>query len=1740
MSPRRRLVRAIAIGAVLVLALVLGRHAIAKFVVSRALSAAVGYDVRFGDMSLGWSHTTFLDTHVRKNGDPVLDADRIDVDYALRDIFPGGKHRFGFAGVAVDHPTFTLVRHADGSYNLGGGSSSATSPSPPKSTQAAVEPLLFSARVRDGTINIVDRAPTEPDLAEQSVVGVSIDASVQSNARTVARVDGTLVGRRSQSAPIERWPLSIRSVIDYPRGFAMHRFRAPQLPLRGMLNFLVHAKIARFDDGVMQNVDVKAYAIGIDANTPFGYRLGGGGHLDGAQIALGPLAKPVRDLHGTIDLFDDGVTTPDLQGTVAGVPLRIRGGMYDFANVQFRLGIAADPQLPQLRTLFTFLEKQPIRGPMHIETLVTASSAVPLIRTVISSPQVYYDTVPLDNTNGVVDYEDGVVSFSGVHAGFGALASTLAGVIPVNVDNGQLEGAVHVSGPASALPYAQVVAAGDTIGGDVIVGGSGRDGFHAHGTLAFDGAHNTGDGFVAVDQTGVGEFGPFAFQNDDGSSLSGALRMERPTSSASGWAVVRHYRFAVPNHVATLPGVKIPLFPAIGGIVDAAIVAGGPPSDFALAGHVQMHDGRFENYPLGTMSADLGGSFDDLRMRNITLDGPRGKFRGDGAVADGVFGVRGTYDGSLADLQVFTGDIGGHGNVHAPVAALVDEHGVTVQTSGAVLAGGAIHGVAFGDASGTMHIDGKAVRIITGAATLDGAHAVAEARDGETAISMVGVPAEAFAGSGLPLDSGRVSVFGLGSIARPSFHGSIDLDNGSAHGYPIGGWVDIALRGRTLDVRDGIAAIGSTYGKIGGRIAAIGTPEFRYDLDAGVQLGDVGRLIHDLRLPLRYAEGSFAAQVHVAGGSAAPTIAGTVVAPEGSYNGLAFRDAGGALRVNANGPALRVDNGHVTVGTTHATFRASADGNALGIAATSAAADLADFDDYFDESEIIAGRGPISFAFSDTGRSTTTAGMVSLTGVRVRRFPLGTVEGTWSTTSGKIAAGLAVDGPIGRIQTTGTIVPAVGGPIGAFRKARYDADVQANNVDLGTLLPAAGFHAPILGRLTGSGHLAGVFPHLAIGGHATVDGGYIAGFPVASASATTSILGDRVRIDSAAADLGFVQLTASGDVGLDTAAPLSLRVHASVPDLGTALRRALPRRPADVAGALESDALVTGSIAKPHVTAGFDFEKPRFGPLLVQRIIGSLESDLHSVKLDSAQIVLNHGSAEVAGSLPITLSPPGIGPPAAPLSITADAHSVDLAGLSPLLPGAGTKLGGTVSGHVVVEGTVQQPRVLGSIGLTNGSYVSSIETSPIRQANANLTFEGTSVALEAFHARVGNGTIDAKGRLNLPIPGLPSEGYSVAITAKGAQVNMPAYGGGTIDGTAQLISGKPMPTLTGDVVLTNAVIPFATIFRSAPATPDAGAASGGPVFDLAFNLRADTKSIRIKSSIIDVGAAGQIALTGTLLSPRAAGEFTATRGGVFSTYQRLFRIQDARVTFDPSQGIVPNLDLRATAHVDNPDPDSTRNAIGSADITVAVTGPADAYTIKYSSSPAYSQDQIVALLVDLPALGSFNFNRRQPPGTLRGAPGESDVLLPPGVTTYQTGVTSIQQEAFSLLNTQLTQRLVSPLENALGGATGLTDLQLTLDYGGRIGYTARQQLSRKHEVYATLGQVLSYPSRTQIGFQSRPDPSTTISFTYFQQNGTPYYSNSIFGNTSTVQILNGVQPLSDRQGFSFVINRTYP
>lgn len=1734
MSGRRRVALTVGAVAALALAIVLARHPIVSFTLQRVLSVATGYDVRFRDEHLGWSHGAFFNVHVAKNGDPVLEADRIDVDYALRDIFPGGRHRYGFASVAVQRPTLTLLRHRDGSFNFNRGG---TSSSPPQETKHAATPLLFTVRLTNGTIRLLDTDPLQPDLAAQSIVNVTIDASVESDGRTTARVDGTFIGRRRQAARVEGWPLRIRSAIDYPRGFAIHRITAAALPLRGALGFFLHTPVARFDDGVVRNVNVFAYALDINSGRPFSYRLGGSADLDGGQLAAAALERPVRDLHGHVTMFDDGFTTLAIAGQVAGIPMRARGGLYDLAAPKFRFGITGDGSLTQLRTLFAFARTRPISGPAHLEALIGGSVDSPMIRTYFASSRFIYDTIAVDRVRGIADYAESQVAIRGFTADYGPLHAAFDGAIQIGARDTPMQFFVRANGPGDALPYVQRLLAGDAFDGAAIVAGTANTGFHVGGMIEANGPSGGGAGFIAVDERGRGEFGPFIFERNDGSSLAGGLRLERPLSESAGWVDVHGYRLDIPEHDALLPGALIPGFPPFGGRLDAQLVGGGTPLVFGLAGHFHVTGARYDRYSLGTVQGDLAGTLNDMRLRHVAMAGPLGGFRGDGAFAGQTFAVSGDYDGSLEQLAPLTGDLDAHGRIQAPVAALIGPQ-IFVQTTGAVLRGASVRGIALDRASGTLAIGARGVRILAADADLEGARAVVTGEgDGSVAISAPNVPARALRGAGLPLDRGRISVYGVGDPNTPRFAGTVNLGAGSFRGYPIAGWADLAFQGRTLAVDDGIAALGTTYGRIGGQVNDVGGTAFRYDLNASIPSGDAATLVHDLRLPVRNVEASFDARFRVAGTAAAPLVDGTVNAPEGAYNGLPFRAASGQVSIAL--PALRIDAGRVTVGSTVAAFSAALGPGSVGFTASSRAANLADFDDFFDEGDMLAGSGPIALTFSAGGRAAQSTGNLDLHGVRLRRYPLGDVTSRWSTAGGRIAGTLASTGSAGALTLRGTVTPGVGSPLAVLTGAGYDAQVTIAGLDLGTWVNSAGISMPVGGKLDGTARLSGRYPDLALDGSLALSGGTIGPYPFESASLKARIAGRKIAVDAASADFGFATFTGSGTFGLARSDPLALRIHVAIPDVGAADRRLEPRRPLDVAGALDADATVSGTYAAPRINAGFDLENARCGTFSVPHVIGDLSSDLHSLVLNSAEFAFTSGTATLAGSLPISLSPLGIGPASAPISLTADIHEIALAPFAPFVPGKGTRLGGTVDGHLALEGTPASPRLLGTATLADGSYVSSIESSPIQHVTASLNFNGTSVALQALHADVGKGALDGSGQLVLPFPNAPKSGYAASLTAHGAQLNFPSYGGGQLDGTLQIASGPTLPTLSGNLTLTNTTIPFATIFRSA-AGSEPGSASP---FNLAFDLHATAgKNVRVKSSIIDVGATGEIDLSGTLLSPRLAGELTATRGGIFSTYNRAFRIENATVRFDPNQGIVPDLDLEAVAHVTNPDPDPDRNAIGSADIRVHVQGPADAYTITYSSQPPYSQAQIVGLLVDATLLGAVNFNTPLVGGVLRGAPGESNVLLPPGVTPYQTGSYGFSQEAFSLLNTQLTQHFLGPLENAFGGLLGLTDFGITLDYGGRLGYSARQQLPGKKNIAISLGQILSYPSRTEFGFEARPDATTSLDFTYFQQEAPPAYTLSGYGSETTPggTVLQGIEPLSNRQGFRITLTRRYP
>jgi hypothetical protein len=1743
--PNRPRLRRFAVAAVFALVLALaafaGRHAIAGIVLTRGLSLLTRDELTIGEFHIGSTGAVFTRVRVATaSGDPLFSAGRVRLRYTPSELWSRTR-RFGLLALDVDQPIVSLVRHADGSYNIHAAGPGAAGSG---ASSAGGAPWRLAVRVRDGQIRFLDRAPATPDLAEQRIVALRIDAQIDSARRSHATGAAQLLARRTQTLRLEADPIALLATVDYPRGLALARLSAARLPARGLIGYLQHSTAVRVDDGELRRVVITAYGLGITPGGPLGLRVGGGGELIRGRLRVASLALPVRDLHGPITLVDDGVWSTRLDGTLAGLPLVARGGAFDRFHPTIRLALAADGDLRDLRRAFTFSRTQPLAGRVHVETLLEAPVSSLVVRSVLRVSRGHYAKAPLSDVAGRVDYHAGAVVLDGVRGRYGSAAIGVGARFLLGGPALDSEIVASAQAPGRSLPFAQNIAPDANVDAVALISG-GTAGYRVRGALGVRGAATTGDGAFAVDERGVGEFGPFAFARRDGSSLIGALRLERPTSRSAAWLSARRYRLAVPVVAASLAGLSVPAFPPLAGVVDGEMVGGGTPGAFALVGDLRGSDLRVGRARLGAGQAVLGGTLSDLRLEAVAFDGPLGAFSGSAAAAHGTFALRGAYAGSLERLEPLTGQQEAHGAVRGDVLASLDGSNVVVQSPRALLRGGRIRGVRLDSATGTIAVRNNAFQIIAGAGSIMGRHAVAAESRGSIALSAPDIPSAALRGTGLPLDAGNVSAYGLADLRGGTvrFAGTVAVESGRAHGFNVAGDAQIDVAGPRLSISSATGALGSTYGSIGGSIAGLGESSLAYDVSARVPFGDLDLLRRDLHLPVRHLAGTFGADLHVHGSGVRPRVDGSIDVPEGVYNGLAFGSA--AARVIIDPLGFAAHDGHLTVGSTTATIDASVGGGGFRFASRSAATNLSDFNDFFDFDDTLAGHGSYALAIRAEDRRLMTRGTLAMQGLRWRSLAFGSANAAWGMHGAAIVGQAHLTSPAGALAAAGTILPAAGpDPMSDVRAARYDAQANFTRVDLGTWLPAAGLSVPIGGMLDARLHVTGRAPELALVFDANLDHGTIGPVALRSAHLRGRSRGSRITVFESDADLGSARLEANGLLGFGAADPLAFDLRVTSGDIGAAVRDLIPAaRGIAVSGTLDADVRVGGTRAVPTIESGFDLAQARYRGFAVPRVIGSLAFSRGAIELRDADLDLPHGQVFVAGSLPLTLRPFGLGPARAPVSFDVTARGVELAQFAPLLP-AGTSLGGTIDGRFGVEGSVAEPRTFGALAISDGSYVSPLERAPIDHVDARLAFAGTSVALETFHANVGGGTLDGSGRITLPFRGDLRSVYRAQVVAKAAKLDFPAFGRGTIDGTVALTSGRGQPTISGDVALRDAVVPVSAVYANGSV---AGGAAANPVqLDPAFAIHAAAgDNVRVRSSIVDIGVTGAVDLSGTLQRPLLAGGFTATDGTI-SSYNHVFRIVNAAVTFNPADGVIPTVEARAFSRVTNPDPDQSRNIAGSANIIVTVSGTADSNNLQvtYSSDPAYSQEQIIGLLLDVPALlGAVNFNLNGGPGAplLRGVPGETNALLPPGVTPEQVSAISFNEEVFSLLNGQLTQRALTPIERIFEKNLGLSDIEFTVDYGGGLGYSVRRQIG-KHDFYAFLSQTVTYPERSNIGFELQPKPYQTINFSYYQQNGvTSLITNQTPGQEifSSTGRLTSVQPLGDRSGVSLNYNRRF-
>lgn len=1707
-----------------------------------------GYNVRAGDVRFESHHGALVDVHVSRGGQPVLDAQRIDIYYNPRDLLPGSRHRYGLTAVTIDRPQITIVHNLNGTYNI----------SVPKAVsggtrpQGPMAPLDFTIRVRNASATLIDQYRYYKESRTQSVNNINVDMAI--NTVNVTRY--LFTGDLEDSGP---QPFRMAGTIDYVRGYALHHISVTAIPITTIGNYFINSNAAHILGGTVRGFDMHAWAYDVKPNQPAAYHMAGSGYLREGLIQVPSLNSPIQHINGGITVFDSGFAAKKLTALVGHIPISFAGGIFDFKNPQFRLGVEGRGDLRNLQEIAKFAHGLPIYGSLRIHALIEGDITNPVLMIGYDGRRFNYQNVPIDNPRGAVAlYKNNLVVLP-FHGSYSGINLHVQGNLVLGKQVQSIL-ALHAIGPSSQIPYLGALVAKQPIDTEVLMSGTDLK-VAARGYVASLADLNAINGFFSIDRNGNGGFGPISLTTPGGGTLVAAFQQDRLSGNSAFWASVDRMRLRQPRPI-DMPGVNIPELPPIdANIVEANLAGAGAGHDVVIGGSAYLSPATIVGIPFTTIAARFAGPFAAAKMSSVHADGPWGRFDGNGTFGASVIVARGGYSGTLQGLRNFIGDFPARGDISGPMAIAISQGKIYVQAQNAQLVNATIHGMPIQSITGTMAFQNNVLRVYSAQARAAGGTVVAAGsfatgptkQSTRMALATTTLDAGTLHGAfGVPIARGQLQAVGAVApgAAIPNLDAGVVLRNGSASGYgPFSATAEVAIANDALHVRDGLAGLGTTIAHVNGSIGGIAAGVPRYDITTEVPAGAIAPMAALAGTSTFNADGSFGGNIHVSGSGTNPAIEGVIDVPVGEVNGLGFRDAHARISLSRAGASAQ--GGTVQVGSTNARFSATVARDEAAFSMLASRADLADFNDYFNTGDTLAGKGYVALSFSHFDDQTYSSGDIDVFGLRYRQLPIGDTKARWTSFRNAVRGNVAVGGEHGLLQANGTIAFAQSTQLAqVVERSRYNINAQLSNLDLTTWLPAIGFpQLPVTGRVDASAHVVGSYPHLGVTGAASLRNGTIGPATIQQAEVgAQTISGDRIQITHMIFALPGMQASGNGIFGLSPNAPLQMQVHATTDDLPRLVAQ-VSKKPFNVTGRVESTLTIGGTFKSPTFVAGVDASNINAYGVKIPSFIGQIQLHRRNIVVRNAEVLFPTGNATLAGSLPLQLQPFAFGPLNAPISMDLVANGLDLSTFAPLM-GNGTKLTGTLTGHVGISGSVRDPRIVGQLAAANGSYVSALELTPITQTVAQMTFEGTRATLDQLHAMLGRGTLDGSGTLNFGggISGGPLS-YAIALKTRGAQIDMPAFGSGTFESSIALDrTGGKTALLHGNVEVHDALMPFNAFLKFGGGGN--GEAPAGPPFNLAFDLGITAgKNVRVRGGGagifgLDISGEGKAHLGGTLLGgPVLDGRFNSA-GGTLTYIDHTFKVQTGNVTFTPANGVIPDVYAVANTRVVNPDPNVERNPTGAVDITATVTGPVTNPKIAFQSSPGgYTEQQILALLLPFGGLiGPIQFTDTGvilPPGQLAGAPQPgTGAILPDILVRRENGTLTIGQEAFNILNAQFASGILAPVESALGSTLGLSDVNLTVDYSGAFGISLRRLLSGN--VYALYGTTFAVPVRQTFGVSYQPNAFTSAQFTMFvQQGATPLFQSpgQVFPTTN-IRVTAG-QAVQGSNGFTFLFQRLF-
>lgn len=281
---------------------------------------------------------------------------------------------------------------------------------------------------------------------------------------------------------------------------------------------------------------------------------------------------------------------------------------------------------------------------------------------------------------------------------------------------------------------------------------------------------------------------------------------------------------------------------------------------------------------------------------------------------------------------------------------------------------------------------------------------------------------------------------------------------------------------------------------------------------------------------------------------------------------------------------------------------------------------------------------------------------------------------------------------------------------------------------------------------------------------------------------------------------------------------------------------------------------------------------------------------------------------------------------------------------------------GTFDALATIRGTAERPEINGEGGTKDARVILLGFPHAFEDVRATLLFYPDAVVLDGLGARLGGGTLQASGRVDLPA-GAPFS-YRFQASARDVTLRYPEGWLARGRGDLTLASTEGGRQVSGAVDLDRAYylrdvqVSLAQLLRALLARQRVQVAETDEVLSttqLNVALRVPG-GLRVRNNLANLRGSADLFLRGTLARPVVFGRVEMDRGGTVVYADNEYKVERAILSFANPYRIEPVLDLVA------------KTEVSSYQVTLNLSGPFDRLRATFASDPPIADLEVLSLL----------------------------------------------------------------------------------------------------------------------------------------------------------------------------------